>query len=49
MFRPWVDVTTALDPFSPELGRATAWRRFRAIFEFEDLTKFKIFVAELVQ
>jgi len=33
-FRSWVDVTTALDPFSPELGRATTWRRFRAIFEF---------------
>ena len=33
-FCSWVDVTTALDPFSPELGRATTWHRFRAIFEF---------------
>ena len=33
-FLSWVDVTTALDPFSPELGRATIGRRFRAIFEF---------------
>ena len=32
-FRSWVDVITALGPFSPELGRATTWRRFRAIFE----------------
>ena len=29
-----VDVTTALVPFSPELGCGTTWRRFRAIFEF---------------
>ena len=54
-FRSWVDVTTALGPFSPEIGRATTWRRFRAIFEFsaghkkiEDSTKCKFFFAELV-
>ena len=54
-FRSWVDVTTALDPFSPELGRATTWRRFRAIFEFSAGHKksriqpnSKFFFAELV-